>query len=151
MRIWIDGDGCPVVNIAIKMAKTASVPVTVVKNYAVEVKDPYATVVTVDISRDAADFYIVNHMANGDIVISQDYGLAAMVLSKNGLCINQNGRQITRDNIDLILDQRHHSRVERTKNKKYTKFKKRSEEDNQHFMDAFAQVLQQASQGTSNS
>ena len=112
MQIWIDGDGCPVVNITIQEAKKRALPVTVVKNFAVQVKDDYANVVTVDISRDAADFYIVNHIKAGDLVISQDYGLCAMVLSKKGLCLNQNGRIITKDNIDMILDTRHHARVE---------------------------------------
>ncbi len=49
MQIWIDGDGCPVVNITIQEAKKRSLPVTVVKNFAVQVKDDYANVVTVDI------------------------------------------------------------------------------------------------------
>ncbi len=89
MRIWIDGDGCPVVNLAINIAKLQALPVTVVKNHAVQVNDDYAEIVTVDVSRDAADFYIVNHMMSGDIVVSQDYGLAAMVLAKKGICVTQ--------------------------------------------------------------
>jgi uncharacterized protein YaiI (UPF0178 family) len=144
MQIWIDGDGCPVVNITIQEAKKRALPVTVVKNFAVQVKDDYANVVTVDISRDAADFYIVNHIKAGDLVISQDYGLCAMVLSKKGLCLNQNGRIITKDNIDMILDTRHHARVERQKNKKYTKFKKRDKEQDE----AYLQVLQSILNGT---
>lgn len=141
MRIWIDGDGCPVVNNAIAIAKLEAIPVTVVKNHAVQVKSDYAEVVTVDVTQDAADFYIVNHMSQGDIVVSQDYGLAAMVLSKKGICVNQNGREVTIQNIDLILNQRHHNRVERQKNKKYTKFKKRNKEDDMMFEDAFKSII----------
>lgn len=141
MRIWIDGDGCPVVKLGIKVAKDKGISVTVVKNHAVQVDDDYAEIVTVDISRDAADFYIVNHIEGGDIIITQDYGLAALVLAKEGLCLNQNGRYITRENIDLILDQRHHNRVERQKNKKYTKFKKRRIEDDEAFQVALSKLI----------
>lgn len=143
MKIWIDGDGCPVVSITIKLAKEFGLAVTVVKNHAVQVKDTYAEVITVDVSRDAADFYIVNHLSSGDLVITQDYGLAAMVLSKKGYCMNQNGRILTRDNIDMILDQRHHSRVERQKNKKYTKFKKRSAEDDLNFTSSLRRYIKE--------
>ena len=141
MRIWIDGDGCPVVNNAIVIAKSEAIPVTVVKNHAVQVKSDYAEVITVDVTRDAADFYIVNHMDAGDIVVSQDYGLAAMVLAKKGICVNQNVREVTVQNIDLILNQRHHNRVDREKNKKFTKFKKRTREDDASFEDAFKTLI----------
>ena len=141
MRIWIDGDGCPVISNAIAIAKSEKIPVTVVKNHAVQVKSDYAEIVTVDVTRDAADFYIVNHMKKYDVVVSQDYGLAAMVLSKQGICVNQNGREVTVQNIDLILTQRHHNRVDREKNKKYTKFKKRTKEDDIAFEDAFKLLI----------
>jgi len=142
MKLWIDGDGCPVVQHAIDIAKRNGLAVTVVKNHAVQVKEGYAEVITVDVSRDAADFYIVNHMSAGDIVITQDYGLSAMVLSKRGYCMNQNGRQVTQENIDLILEQRHNNRVERQKNKKYTKFKKRRPEDDDAFGGALMVLLE---------
>ena len=142
VKIWIDADGCPVVKTAIGIAKKKHYLVSVVKNHAVIIEDDYAEIITVDISRDAADFYIVNHMSTGDIVITQDYGLAAMVLSKQGQIINQNGRLITKDNIDLILDQRHMSRVARMQKGKYTKFKKRSKADDEAFIMAFGKLLE---------
>lgn len=141
-KIWIDADGCPVVKIAIGIARKSGYQVTVVKNHAVIIEDDYAEIITVDVSRDAADFYIVNHMGVGDIVITQDYGLAAMALSKQGKIINQNGRLITKDNIDLILDQRHVSRVARMQKGKYTKFKKRSKLDDEAFIMAFKKLLE---------
>lgn len=141
MRIWIDGDGCPVVKLAIEVSKAHQLPVTVVKNHAVQVNDDYADIITVDVTRDAADFYIVNHLQSGDVVVTQDYGLAALVLSKAAKCLNQNGKLIDQDNIDLILDQRHHSRVERQKNKKYTKFKKRQHEDDEAFRKALELLI----------
>ena len=113
MRIWIDADGCPVVSQTIAIAKRSDIPVTVVKNYAIAFESDYAEVVTVDISRDAADYYIANHLAPLDLVITQDNGLAAMVLAKKGLCINQNGKEIHAANIDFILDSRHQGQIGR--------------------------------------
>ena len=104
MKIWIDADGCPVVNQTIRLAKKYKIPVTVVKNYAIHIESDYAEIVTVDISRDSADYYIANHLLPNDLVITQDNGLAAMVLAKQGNVINVSGRVINSQNIDFILD-----------------------------------------------
>lgn len=133
LKVWIDADGCPVVKQTIKVCKQRGIPVIAVKNHAVQLEDDYAEIITVDISGDAVDYYIVNHMAVGDLVITQDNGLAAMVLSKKGYCMNQNGKIIDNDNIDFFLDNRHVSRVMRMQKKKSTTFKKRTQEDNLSF------------------
>lgn len=125
MKIFVDADGCPVVDVAIKVAKDYDLEIIVVKNYSHELWDEYATIVTVDQSPDSADFYIANHAREGDIVITQDYGLCAMALSKKALCINQNGLIISPENIDILLTRRHINKEIRRKHKKYTKFKKR--------------------------
>lgn len=133
MVIYVDADGCPVVDIAIEVAKKYDLHIVVVKNYAVEVHDDYAEIVTVDISRDSADYYIANRIKNGDILVSQDYGLAAMCLAKEAICINQNGFITDKDNIDGILNRRHLNQKLRRENKIYTKFKKRSPQANESF------------------
>lgn len=141
LKIWIDADGCPVVKQTIKVCKRRGIPVIAVKNHAVELEDDYARVVTVDVSGDAVDYYIVNHMEIGDLVITQDNGLAAMVLSKKGLCMNQNGKIIDNDNIDFFLDNRHTSRVMRMQKRKSTTFKKRTPEDNISFENSLVAFL----------
>ncbi|MDD4570222.1 MAG: DUF188 domain-containing protein [Tepidanaerobacteraceae bacterium] len=125
MKILVDADGCPVVDIAIKTAQSYDLEIIIVKNFSHELWDDYATIVTVDQSPDSADYYIVNHATKGDIVITQDYGLAAMALAKEALCINQNGLIISSKNIDQLLARRHINREIRRKHNKYTKFKKR--------------------------
>ena len=141
MKIWIDADGCPVVKIATSIAKENGIEVTIVKNHAVVIESDYAEVVTVDLSRDAADYYIVNSLSKGDLVITQDYGLAAMVLAKGGRCINQNGKTIDAGNIDFILDSRHHGRRARMQNHRGPKHKKRTAEDDLIFEQAFGKLL----------
>lgn len=141
MRIWIDADGCPVVAQTIKVAKAYVIPVTIVKNYAVKIESDYAQIVTVDVSSDAADYYIANRMEPDDLVITQDNGLAAMVLAKRGYCMDQNGKEITALNIDFILDSRHHGRVARAQNIRGPKHKKRSKEDDHSFVEALERFL----------
>lgn len=133
MKIYVDADGCPVVNLAINMAKEYNLEIIVVKNYAHEISDPYATIISVDISRDSADFYIVNKIEKGDIVITQDYGLAAMCLSKEAVPINQNGMLFSQNNIDGMLNRRHLHQQLRRQNKYYGKAKKRNPEADREF------------------
>lgn len=133
MKIYVDADGCPVVDIAINLAKEYKLEIIVVKNYAHMLDDDYATIVTVDISRDSADYYIVNKVQKGDIVISQDYGFAAMALSKGAICITQNGLVISSENIDGMLNSRHINQKLRREQKIYSKIKKRSPMANVQF------------------
>jgi hypothetical protein len=141
LKVWIDADGCPVVKQTIGICKRKGIAVIAVKNHAVRLEDDYAKVVTVDVSGDAVDYYIVNHMDAGDLVITQDNGLAAMVLSKKGICMNQNGKVIDNENIDFFLDNRHVSRVMRMQKKKSTTFKKRTQADNFSFEAALESLL----------
>ena len=141
MTIFVDADGCPVVDIAIRVAKENNIKIVVVKNYAVELNDPYAEIITVDISNDSADYYIVNRIKPGDILISQDYGLAAMGLAKNAYCINQNGLFITEDNIGEILNRRHIHQTLRRKQNIYTKFKKRNPQANEDFEENLKRLI----------
>ena len=134
MTIWIDADGCPVVQATIALAKEKNIPVTAVKNHAIELYSDYATIITVDVSSDSADLYIVNHLSCGDLVITQDLGLAALVLSKQGKCLTPNGKSITHDNIDLFLDFRHASGVQRKKTGRGSKVKKRTTADDDAFL-----------------
>lgn len=141
MRIWIDADGCPVVGLTIKIAKKHDLPVTVVKNYAIVIESEYAEIVTVDISRDAADYYIANHINEGDLVITQDNGLAAMVLAKKGHCLNQNGKTINEMNIDFVLDSRHHGRVARLQHQRGPRHNKRTGEDDLAYEKALLEII----------
>lgn len=125
MRILVDADGSPVVDLSIKIAKEYDLEIIVVKNYAHVIEDSYASIVTVDIARDSADYYIVNNTKENDIIVTQDYGLAAMAISKKAICVNQYGLIISSHNIDGLLNRRHINQKLRREQQKYTKFKKR--------------------------
>ncbi len=133
MKLFIDADGCPVVSLSVDIAARHGIGVFIVKNYAHEIESDYATVVTVDKSLDSADYYIANHISPGDIAVTQDYGLAAMVLSRGAKCITQNGLVISDANIGSLLDRRHMNRIIRKRGGRGTRFKKRNPENDRVF------------------
>ncbi|MDY0235608.1 MAG: DUF188 domain-containing protein [Gudongella sp.] len=143
MRIFIDADGCPVVDETVSIAKIFNIPVTIVKNYAHVINNDYAEVVTVDVSSDSADYYIVNHMGKNDIVVTQDNGLAAMALAKEGIILNQNGYLINNTNIDAMLSTRHINRELRQRGVYVGKAKKRVKSNNKSYEVALRNLLEE--------
>jgi len=103
MRIVIDGDGCPVVDIAIKIAKENNRVCLIVCDTSHFFEKEGATTVIVSQGTDSVDFALVNMLQKGDIVITQDYGLAAMCLARNAIPISQDGMIFDNDNIDALL------------------------------------------------
>lgn len=110
MTILIDADACPVTDITIACARRHGVPVTLFCDAAHRMERAGAQTVTVLRGADSADFALVNRVAAGDIVITQDYGLAAMALAKKAYVLHQNGMAYTNDNIDALLLARHTAR-----------------------------------------
>jgi len=107
MTVFIDADGCPVVDIAIKLSKQAGAECVIVCDTAHEFNKAGAKTITVSKGNDSADFALVNMIHKGDIVITQDYGLAAMCLARNATPVSQDGMVYTNNNIDALLLQRY--------------------------------------------
>lgn len=142
MTLWIDADGCPVVALAARIAAKYGILAVIVKNHAHEFQSETARIVTVDMGRDTADFHIVNHLHPGDLVITQDNGLGAMILAKRGFCMNQNGVMITEDTIDLLLDRRHFHQELRRKHKIHAgKSGKRTPDQDRSFETALTEFI----------
>jgi uncharacterized protein YaiI (UPF0178 family) len=70
-------------------------------------EDGYSQVFIVDKGADSVDFALMNKIKKGDIVISQDYGVASMALGKKAYSMNQNGLEYTPENIDSLLHSRY--------------------------------------------
>ena len=104
MRIFIDADGCPVTKIAVRIAKENSIPCTVICDTAHSFDIPGVEVITVEKGENSVDFRLINLIRKGDIAITQDYGLAAMCLSKGALVLHQDGKQYTSENISGLLE-----------------------------------------------
>lgn len=104
MKIFIDADGCPVVDIAVRIAKKYGLECTIICDTSHSIQRECAKTITVDKGTDSVDFRLVNLVSAGDIAITQDYGLAAMCLSKRAILLNQDGKQYTEDNISGLLE-----------------------------------------------
>ena len=107
MRIYVDADACPVVRQTEKIAEKYNVPVTLICDTNHMLSSGYSDIIVADAGADSVDIVLVNRCSKGDIVVSQDYGVAAMALGKGAYPIHQNGRWYTNENIDELLMQRH--------------------------------------------
>lgn len=143
MKILVDADGCPVVDPTIRIANAHEVPVLLVCDTAHEMFRPGAETMIVSKGADAVDFVLVNRIQPHDIVVTQDYGLAAMALAKRGRPIDQNGRWYTDSNIDQLLDSRHFAQKVRQSGGRLKGPKKRSAEQNEAFESSLTRLIQQ--------
>ena len=107
MKLLVDADACPVIDLTVREANRRKIPVILVTDTSHVLTGINAQIVTVEKGNDSADFKLVNLVEKGDLVITQDYGLAAMVLAKGGKAINQNGLIYSQQNIDTLLFTRH--------------------------------------------
>ena len=141
MRVFVDADACPVKEIILRMAKQRNIPVTMVIDTSHELEDGYSTVITVDKGSDSADYVIANMVTRNDIVVTQDYGLAAMVLARGASAIDQNGMVYTSENIDGLLERRYIGQKIRRGGGRTKGPKKRTREDDERFENVFGKML----------
>jgi Uncharacterized protein conserved in bacteria len=143
-RILVDADACPVKNIIVGIAKEYGIPVIMFIDTSHVLNDGYSEVITVDKSRDSVDIALVNKVAKGDIVVTQDYGVAAMALPKRAFVVNQNGFEYNNGNIDKLLFERHIAQKIRRSGGRTSGPGKRTREDDDRFERVFRSVVKQA-------
>lgn len=143
-RILIDADACPVIRIVERVAKAHSIPVTLLCDTNHVLNSDYSEIKVIGAGADAVDFALINLCTRGDIVVTQDYGVAALALGKGAYAIHQNGGLYTQDNIDQMLMERHLARKARMgKGKHHLKGpKKRTREEDEAFEAAFTRLLE---------
>lgn len=129
MRIIVDGDSCPGKDIIEEIAKKYDVELIIFCSIDHMLKSNYAEVRYVDKGSQMVDMKVANEAAKNDIVISQDYGVAAMVLAKGARALSPKGKIYTNQNIDGLLFQRHMSYKARKGGEKGINPKKRNKED----------------------
>lgn len=144
MRILIDADACPVVDIAMQVATSFDVECIIFCDTSHVIEKPGAKTITVEQGADSVDYKIVNYIQEGDIVITQDYGLAAMCLARNAIAMNQNGMVYTDDNIDALLASRYISSQIRKAGGRVKGPRKRKSYQNKGFQSNLINVLNQS-------
>ena len=107
MQIFVDADACPVVGIVEEIAEKYSIPTTLLCDTNHVLYSDYSEVIVVGAGADAVDYKLISICHKGDVVVSQDYGVAAMALGKEAYAIHQSGKWYTNENIDQMLMERH--------------------------------------------
>ena len=142
MTIYIDADACPVTRIAERVAKEKSIPVVLLCDTNHVLTSDYSEVKIIGAGADAVDIALINLCRAGDVVITQDYGVAAMALGKGARALHQSGRVYSDGNISGLLESRHIAKVQRRKSKNHLKGpRKRTSEDDKRFEESLRRLL----------
>lgn len=146
MRIYVDADACPVVKIVENIAMEYGIPVILLCDTNHIINSEYSEVIIVGAGADAVDFKLISLCNKGDIVVSQDYGVAAMALGKQAYAIHQSGKWYTNENIDQLLMERHLAKKARRSNSRnHLKGpRKRTDEDDKRFAESFRKLIVKA-------
>ena len=144
MQIFVDADACPVVGIVEKIAEKYNISTTLLRDTNHVLTSDYSEVIVVGAGADAVDYKLISICHKGDIVVSQDYGVAAMALGKGAYAIHQSGKWYTNENIDLMLMERHISKkARRASSKNHMKGpRKRSDKDDLNFEASFERLVE---------
>ena len=140
-KILIDADGCPVVDLTIRIARGGGIQCIILCDTSHFFERDGAVTVTVSKGADAVDFALVNMVLPGDVVVTQDYGLAAMCLAKKAVPVSQDGMVYTGENIGALLEQRAMAQKVRRGGRRLSGPSKRTDEQNAAFASALSGLI----------
>ena len=142
MKILVDADACPVKSEIENIAKNYGISVCMFIDTSHILKSDYSEIITVDKASDSVDIALINHTDEGDVIVTQDYGVAAMALGKKAYAINQNGLIYTAENIDRLLFERHIGKKVRRSGGRTGTIKKRCADDDKRFRENFTCLIE---------
>jgi len=142
ITIFVDADACPVTRSVESIAKRYSIPVVLLCDTNHVLSSDYSTVKVIGAGADAVDIALINLCGRGDIVVTQDYGVAVLALGKGARAIHQSGKWYTDDNIDALLMERHMAKKARKSSKNHLKGPaRRTKEDDTRFESSFERLI----------
>lgn len=144
MRLIIDGDGSPVKEEVIQLGEKFQLPVLIVTSidHYTDKKEPnFVRFIYVDKGADRADYEIVKLLETGDILVTQDYGLASLALPKGARVFHHSGEEYKKETIDILLNQRYMSAQMRKAGKKTKGPKAFTQKDRQNFYEMLNKIL----------
>ena len=141
MKILVDADACPksVLRICKQVGREHGIPVWSVASFNHNIESDHHLVV--GNASQEADMKIMNMTDEGDVVITQDWGLAAMVLGKGAKCFSPAGREFRSDKIDFLLEEREIKSRFRRSGGRTKGPRKRTIEDDRRFETCLKQSL----------
>lgn len=143
MKILVDADACPVKDEIVQCSKLFNLTLIMFVDVNHRLDKYDVQVVTVDQGSDSVDLALINAMSPGDLIVSQDYGVASLALAKRGHVIHPSGMIINEGNIDQLMFERHINREIRKNKSRGTKHKKRTMDDNIRFSEQIKRYIEQ--------
>ena len=143
MKVLVDADACPVKQIIQKECASRQILAVFIANsaHALPPSAPFLSCIVVGKGADAADFALLNRAEAGDVCITADYGLAAMLLAKRTVVLHPNGFFYTQENIDRLLFERHLSKEMRRQKRGHTHIPKRTAAQDDAFCRCFLKAI----------
>lgn len=142
--VFIDADGCPVVDAAVKIANRMGLACMILCDTSHIFNKEGAQTITVSKGADSVDFALVNRLKSGDLVITQDYGLAAMCMARGAVPVSQDGMIYSDDNIEALLLSRHTAKKIRMGGGRLKGNSKRTAEQDKQFEKVFCELCEKA-------
>ena len=143
MRVLVDADACPVIYIIEKVSKANAINVILFADTSHILTSGYCETRVIEKGKDSVDTALINEMKKDDVVVTQDYGVAALALAKKGKAISQDGLIFDETNIDGLLLARHVNQQIRRGGGKMPNNKKRTKENDKAFERNFVNLLTQ--------
>ena len=144
IRILIDADSCPVIDLTEKIAKRYEIKSFIFVDYDHQLESNYSEIIKMDTENQSVDMEIVNRSQSGDIVITQDYGLAALVLGSGVYVLNFYGKEYNENNIDNLLMRRHHNAKMRRAGRRHPSHSKRTKKDDDKYKNGLIELIEKA-------
>jgi uncharacterized protein YaiI (UPF0178 family) len=141
MKILVDADACPrnVLQICLRFGRAYGIPVWTVASFNHDIKSDHPVVVGNDLQE--ADMKIMNLTEAGDVVVTGDWGLAAMVLGKGAKCLSPGGREFHPEKMGFLLEEREVKAKFRREGGRTKGPKKRTLEDDRKFELCLEKIL----------
>ncbi|QEK12345.1 YaiI/YqxD family protein [Crassaminicella thermophila] len=145
MTIYVDGDACSVKGLIVDHASKYNIKVVIVVSIChIPKQESGIKYIVVDNISQAVDMAIINMAKKNDIVVSDDYGLASVLLMKKVFCLSNRGLIYTLDNIDNLMFRRYMNMKIRRKGGKIKGFSKHSKKDEIQFVKSLNKVIKQS-------
>lgn len=143
MRILVDADACPSINMITSIAKEYKLPLTLYSDTTHNLKNDYALIKTLSKGFQSVDIKIINDINNNDILITQDFGLATLALAKKSKVISPKGLIYTNDNIDRLNFEKYLNSLNRRQKIHIKGPKKRTIDDSKRLEDSIIKCIKE--------
>ena len=141
MRVLIDADACPSINLITECVKKNNLELLLYTDDSHNIVNDYGIVKTVEKGFQSVDIVIINEIKENDILITQDYGLALLALSKKALVLHPKGMIYTNDNIEQLLYEKYLNEKNRKSTKHIKGPKKRTKDDDIKLIDNLEHLI----------